>query len=500
MFAVVYLPQFALQAALRHEPELWAKAIALVDPECTIPVVCDETKQAHAAGVRKGLTPTQALARCGTLAVRHRSTSLETAANEALLQCAFSFSPHIEATEPGLCTLDLRGLAVLSDADSTELFRWAERLRATVANLNLQARIGLGATPNVARQAAFWAKEIEIISDPDGFIANLPVAALAPSSDVSVILHKWGIRTVGEFLALGQEALVERLGLEALALFAAASTSASRPLNHIHPAQRFEESFEFEQVVETVEPLLFILRRFVEQLSQRLEFVGLVAEIQVLRIRLESGELLERRLRLPQPTRQADLFFGMLRTHLETLRTDAPIAAVALQLAPTVAAQKQFGLFETVLRAPQQFQETLARLEALLGAGRVGTPILENCHRPDAFRLVPPDFENAPVPKLSGKAAVLQTTPIRRFRPEVKARIETDAMTAAEIPSAAPVSVRCSVANGQVKSAVGPWRASGRWWEPGSWQREEWDVQMRSGAVLRLSRRPEGWFVEGLLD
>lgn len=500
MFAVVHFPQFALQAALRHEPELWSKPIALVDPARSTPVVCEVTEPARAAGVTAGLTPTQALARCGSLAVRHRSASHENATTEAILQCAYSFSPHLEATAPGLCTLDLRGLAVLSGAGTAELAAWAGRLRGALNHLNLRAHLGVGVTPNIARHAALSCNEIEVVSDPDSFVAALPVAALDPSTDVSGVLQQWGIRTVGEFLALGQEALMDRLGLEALALFAAASTTGSRPLNLVRPADRFEESFEFEHVVETMEPLIFILRRFVDQLSQRLEFIGWVASAQVLRIRLESGEVVERRLRLPQPTRQADVLFRMLHTHLETLRTDAPITAVTLVFHPTEAVQKQFGLFETVLRDPQQFQETLARLGALLGSERVGTPVLENSHRPDAFRLVPPDFENAPVTNPHRRPLALQATPLRRFRPEVKARIETSQPNSEEVPAAVPTSVHCSVANGQVKVAIGPWRASGRWWEPGAWQRDEWDVETRSGTVLRLSQRPEGWFVAGVLD
>jgi protein ImuB len=47
---------------------------------------------------------------------------------------------------------------------------------------------------------------------------------------------------------------------------------------------------------------------------------------------------------------------------------------------------------------------------------------------------------------------------------------------------------------------VGPWRASGQWWETGAWERDEWDVLTRDGKVLRLVRTPEGWRVEGILD
>src|SRR4051794_35016651 len=108
MFAVVHLPQFSLQAVLRHEPELWSKPVALVDPSVRTPLVCEMTEPAGQAGVTPGLTATQAMARCGQVLLRPRSLRQEAAATNALLQCAYAFSPHLENTAPGVCTLDLR--------------------------------------------------------------------------------------------------------------------------------------------------------------------------------------------------------------------------------------------------------------------------------------------------------------------------------------------------------------------------------------------------------
>jgi protein ImuB len=501
MFAVIHLPAFALQAVLRHEPELWLKPVALVDPAMTTPRVVALTDRARSAGVAEGLTPTQALARARDLTVRPRSPAQESAITKAVLQCAYGFSPYIESTAPGTSTLDLRGLAELKNADAPALAAWAERLRKALCALNLHPRIGVGSTPNLARHAARWTDAIEIVGNPTAFIAALPVAALDLSSDVAGILQKWGIGTVGELLALGQAELVDRIGLETLALFAAASTTAMRPLHLVQPDETFEELFEFEDGLELLEPLLFVLRRFVDQISLRLELGGKVCELLILRLRLENGESIERRLRVPQPTRNPDILFRMLHTHLDSLRTDSAIISVGLTANPCAPEHKQFGLFEAVLRDPHQFQETLARLTALLGADRVGTPVRENSHRPDAFKLIPPDFENAPDATSNRRATILQPIALRRLRPAINAQVET--VSEAELSEAgasAPVSISCSVTSGKLKLALGPWRASGNWWEPGSWQRDEWDVTTRGGQTLRLARTTEGWLVEGVVD
>lgn len=541
MFAVAYLPQFPLQASLRHEPELWNKLVALTDPSHRPPSVCEATGAACNAGIVQGQTPTQAMARCATIVIRSRSPEQEEAAQNVLLQCAYGFSPHIESTFPGVCTLDLRGLATVNLADRAALENWAAKLQRCLAEVNLGARIGIGPTPHVARQAAQWGRGaasapaqgdqlhgkrrprpsptplsrtdcfIEIVENPAAFMAALPIASLEPSPDAALILQRWGVHSVGDFLALGQDALLSRLGLETMALFAASSTTALRPLHHTKPAERFVESFEFEQEIETLEPLLFLLRRFVDQLGHRLEWRGLVAETLVLQLKLESGQKTSSRMRLPQPTRQPGVLFRTLHTHLETVRTESPVRQASLSIVPVEAVQRQLGLFDTVLPNPQQFQETLARLVAVLGPDRVGTPALENSHRPDAFKLVPPDFEKEPPMRLEERALPMDPVPLRRFRPPLEANVECESdltapqtaeqsMQSNKRPAAKPVSIRCAICNGKLKIALGPWHSSGNWWEAGGWDREEWDAITTDGKILRLVHQAQGWFVEGVVD
>src|SRR5437867_8414428 len=208
------------------------------------------------------------------------------------------------------------------------------------------------------------------------------------------ILHKWGIHTLGQLVRLDKEQLRARLGPEAVRMWQRANGQSDRPLKLVRPPESFEESFEFENEIETAEPLLFMLRRFLEQLAVRLHAIYLVAKELTLQITFanppqdgsaEAGkQVYERVFKIPQPTNDVDLLFRMLQTHLENFRSEYPIVAVALSAHPSRPAREQFGLFETTLRTPHQLSETLARLSALLGADRVGTPVLEETHRPDA--------------------------------------------------------------------------------------------------------------------
>lgn len=115
--------------------------------------------------------------------------------------------------------------------------------------------------------------------------------------------------------------------------------------------------------------------------------IYLVTKELTLRITFTNKQIYKRIFKIPQPTNNVDLLFRMLHTHLENFKSEHPIVAVALSAQPIKPAREQFGLFETTLRNPQQLLETLARLIALLSADRVGTPVLKETHRPDAFRM-----------------------------------------------------------------------------------------------------------------
>src|SRR6266571_9339117 len=90
---------------------------------------------------------------------------------------------------------------------------------------------------------------------------------------ILAILHKWGIHTLGQFAALNREDLGARLGSEAVRLWERANGKTTRLLKLVQPPESFAEGFEFENEIETAEPLLFMLRRFLEQLAVRLSAI-----------------------------------------------------------------------------------------------------------------------------------------------------------------------------------------------------------------------------------
>jgi protein ImuB len=324
---------------------------------------------------------------------------------------------------------------------------------------------------------------------------------------ILAILHKWGIHTIGQLAALDKQQLGARLGPEAIRMWERANGQSSRVIKLIRPPESFEENFEFENEIATAEPLLFMLRRFLEQLAIRLSGIYLVAKELTLRITFTDKQIYERIFKIPQPTNNVDLLFRMLHTHLENFKSEYPIVAVALSAQPIKPAREQFGLFETTLRNPHQLSETLARLTALLGADRAGTPVLEETHRPDAFRIEPfawaltsaagnggrssATLGPYPEARRSSLLHILRSV-LRRFRPAISGSV----LLGEDRPS----HVRGADVRGKIVDQRGPYLFSGNWWDEKSWVRAEWDLQLEAGELVLAHESQGTWKLDGVYD
>jgi protein ImuB len=322
----------------------------------------------------------------------------------------------------------------------------------------------------------------------------------AEVQNILKILHKWGVHTLGDLAALEKDKLAARLGTEAVRLWERANGRSCRLLQLIQPPESFLESFEFEHEIETIEPLLFILRRLLQQLSIRLTGIYLVATELTLRITFSNKQQYERCFKIPQPTNEVDLLFRMLHTHLESFQSDHPVVAVSLQGKPARPAQQQFGLFETALRDPNQLYQTLTRLIGLLGAERVGTPVMEETHRPDAFQMEAfsgqlgeeEDKRASPGLKDGTPSMSPASIALRRFRPARAASVLLEENR--------PIHLRSAEVSGAVTDRSGPYFASGQWWDEHEWKREEWDLDLEEGAIVRCHEKGEGWEIDGIYD
>ena len=170
MFAALYLPDFELQAALRHEPELHKQPVALLEHEEAKANIFQLTPSAAEAGVNVGMTPSQGLARCLSLVIKPRALAQEKIAAEILLHHASTLAPELEATAPGVCTVHFTSMKNCREH--------LEQVVRQLAQLHLTAQGGLAATPDLSFLAAVLARPVLQIDDPQDFLAPLPIETL----------------------------------------------------------------------------------------------------------------------------------------------------------------------------------------------------------------------------------------------------------------------------------------------------------------------------------
>jgi hypothetical protein len=170
MFATLLVPNFFLQAALRHLPELDGKPVALLDDQATKAFILQCNEEAAAAGIVPQMSPSQALARCMELIVRTRDRSQENVLADIVLQYAFTLSPDVEATGDGVWTIEF--------SQTRRMEKNLERVIADLFAMRIRARAGMAHTPDASLLAAHMANPVLKLGDTKTFLASLPLEAL----------------------------------------------------------------------------------------------------------------------------------------------------------------------------------------------------------------------------------------------------------------------------------------------------------------------------------
>ena len=171
MFATIYLPDFYLQAALRHQSGLRGKPVALIDDEEKKAVIIQLNAAAEETGVRSGMTPSQGLARCLQLVVKVRNPGQEKLLQEILLHFAGTLAPYVEATGPGISTVQF--------TDTKAVAAKVTRVIAQLADSEIIAQAGIAPTPDASFLAAHLAKPVLQVDDSTEFLVPLPIEVLA---------------------------------------------------------------------------------------------------------------------------------------------------------------------------------------------------------------------------------------------------------------------------------------------------------------------------------
>src|SRR5579862_3917940 len=519
MFACIYIPNFSIAAALRAEPELQARPIAIFEGKPPLEAISAVNENASRLGIAPGMTKAQAEL-CSELALRPRSALQESSAHSALLDCAQSFSPCVEDSACNTALLDLAGMESLFGS----LHKIAGAISERAAALGLATKIAIASNPDAALLAARG------MCGP-GALARAGLAVIPPGKEAESLgalpvevlfsdrlegeekqsadrlletLDRWGIRNLRALAALPEVSLSERLGQEGLRLQQLARGTASRTLVPVEAPLRFEEAIELEHPIVLLEPLAFLLNRLLEQLCARLasralatqelrltlelsNLIGIEDEFENLGIPSESDESCTatdgprnfvppdtrgrlslhkqqtkfvRTLSLPLPMLDSKIFLKLLQIDLNAHPPGAPIMKIHLAAEPARPRSAQGGLFLPPAPEPEKLELTLARIAGIVGEHKVGALELLDTHHPEGFRMrrfVAEVARKAPQKKTPDSADVQAAiTALRRFRPQLRANVILE--------NGQPTRIACpkkKEVQGEVLWKAGPWRFSG---------------------------------------
>jgi protein ImuB len=509
--ACVCVPLFPLAARLRSEPELRGEAIAIFQGNGNAARAVAATRRARQAGISPGMSLPQARALVPRLTVRPRDEDCERAAQDTLLEIAESFSPRIEDAGEGVVYLELDGLDRHFPGETPEE-DLAHALTVTTEKATLPTWVGIASSKLAARVAAELPDSPNIV--PAGqeaeFLAPLPLQRLSAEAGVLETLRRWGIGSIGELARLPRNEIASRLGDVGRALHEKARGFDPHPLVPYQPPPTFAEGLEFEWPLVALEPFLFVAHAALGRLGKRLMSRGLACARLELTLRLEPDGFHQRSIQLPAPTRETKTLLTLLRLDLERSPPGAPVTGFTLLAHPDRPREAQLSLFGPPALSPDRLATTLARLFALLGPDRVGSPQPQNVHRPERSGLVeytpPPPPDNRIEPR-QGRGLLA----IRVLRPPIPLEVLTRASTEPDMTSQVPCEVlpviqegnaKRPCIQGHVKVASGPWGLEDEWWSAGATERDYWDIELTRGGLYRIYRqRTSGaWFADGVYD
>jgi protein ImuB len=592
MFACIYIPDFPVEAIVRAEPLLRQHAVAVLEGKPPLVHVIALNEEARLLGMEIGMTKLQATvfaapeenvalpgkstqarrnrkttqkivflqrrmsrAKPRPAVLRQRSPEQEISAHSALLDIAHVFTPRVEDTTRDTLLLDLGGLERLHGTPA----KMARELGSRVSAVGLEANIAIAANPDTALHAARGFSGITVIpvGQEGQRLGGLPLSVLLDAFEITSekksaadrerekwrqqmldTLECWGVRDFRTLALLPDHALASRLGEAGALLQRLARGAGRRTLALCESPSHFEEAMELESTVETLEPLLFVLHRLLEQLCTRLEARALAAQELHLRLQLErrvadeetipANELdgaspqgrpaiFERTLRLPVAMRDAKVFLKLLQLELTAHPPGAPVAKLSITAEPAPPRSAQHGLFLSLTPEAEKLEITLARINSVVGERRAGIAQLLDTHRRDSLRMERFVAAQPAVTSTTSDCAAQLRLALRIVRPACQLRVRLSVGRPVYLTAMTKAADRAEL-QGKVVWSAGPWLSSGDWWaenanqpsakdQASGWDREEWDVAIADGngssvALYRIYRDLTSghWFADASYD
>ena len=477
---------------------------------------------ARAAGVRRGLRRRESQARCPQLHVVTADPDRDARFFEPVTAAVDDLVPRAEVLRPGLLVLPVRGAARYFGSEPDA----AERLIDAVSAAGAECQAGIADQLPTAVFAARAGRIVEPGKDA-AFLADLSIRELAtePSlsgegrAELSDLLWRLGIRTIGQFATLSRTDVSSRFGADAVVAHRFARGEPERGPSGREPAPELDAEMRCDPPIDRVDAAAFAGRSLAGQLHQTLMSAGVGCTRLAIHAVTANGEELSRVWRCAEPLTE-DATADRVRWQLDgwlNKRTGekptAPVTMLRLQPVEVVSAEAlQLPLWGSLgeddrLRA----RRALVRVQGLLGQEAVQVPVLSGGRGPaERITLVPLGDELVP------RADPRQPWPGRLPEPSPSVLLDQavellDAhgnpvgITGRGVFSAEPAQLRAPDRDGPLRWWAGPWPVDERWWDPdvktGRTARAQVLVDRgHEERAFLLCYRQRRWYLEGVYE
>ncbi|MBF6172573.1 DNA polymerase Y family protein [Nocardia blacklockiae] len=513
---------------------------------------------ARTAGVQRGLRRREAQARCPDLFVAQDDPDRDARLFEPVVAAVDATVPGVEVLRPGLLALAARGAARFFGSEEAA----AEQLVDAVAAVGVECRIGIADELSTAVVAA---RRGVVVPRGTGarFLAPLPVRELAaePSlaaperADLVDLLHRLGLRRIGDFAALTPAEVASRFGADAIRAHRCARAEPERSPSARPPAPDLTVEYPCDPPIDRVDAAAFAGRLLATRLHERLSAASVACTRLSVIAETAAGERLSRIWRCAEPLtpeetadrvrwqldgwlthralsgRPPEEEFGRIhgRATEESEREglssgkrrgrkdftafpSAPITLLRLEPVEVVTAGAlQLGLWGGVGEGDERARRALVRVQGLLGGEAVRIGVLSGGRGPaERVTLVALGDERAPAadPALPWPGRLPAPAPavVLVNHPGVTLETADGApvwITDRGLFTADPARLRWSSKEWDVTGWSGPWLIDERWWAGDRLADCAVRAQIMLDAevrVLLLLGYDNSWHVEGLYE
>lgn len=497
----VYLPRWATDVVRRRRRVEAGRAMVLWRMVHRVETVAAVCAQAERAGVRVGMTVSQARALLpGRGAVVEELD--EAGVGRALRRLAgwmLRFVPvaACDGSDGLLC--DVTGCELLYGG----MERLAARVSERVGGLGVSVRVAAGPTYGSAWALARWGARAGMVvgaGEVRGALGELPIESLRIGEAACEGLRRVGIERVGQLGALPRAAVADRYGREVWLRFDQAMGAAAETIAGERVVEEIAAERVFEGPTDRVESVMLASREALWEVCDLLGRRESGARVIEAVLSRSDESPLRVVVRSSRATREAKHLWSMLRVRLESAHLGFGVEGVRVRASGVARVRHEQrgawgggGAWEG--READRGVEGVSRLVdayvARCGAGRVFRMHVRESHVPER------SWWGEPVTGLEeegGEEAALPegARPGVVYSPARRAVVELGGVEGPVVS----VSVGGEVE--RVVGSVGPERVEGEWWRGGGASRDYHVVMTERGRVLWLVREGVEWGVAGV--